>query len=79
MEEESAREIEARIRAGEWVAPSEVAKVLGLSKSTVIRRIDAGVLNTVSDPVSNYMKCDPKDVLDYLEKSRKERRDDSDA
>lgn len=71
----SAEEIEQRLDRGEWLLPGEVAKLLGINRSTVIRSY------LLPDPPlirykrragrGGYRECHPEDVRRVLAERRR--------
>lgn len=72
---DTAAQIEARLDAGEWLLPGEVAALLGVDRSTVIRAY------LLSDPPliryrrrpgrGGYRECHPADVRTVLVERRR--------
>jgi hypothetical protein len=66
-------ELERRLRAGEWLTPGEVAKLLGLSRTKVHYLIVDGVIGAANKPHSAHRTCDPAHVLRELAQLRASR------
>lgn len=65
--------LEARARAGEWLRPGDAAKLLDVSRSTMLRRLDDGTVGWRMHAGGHQRRCNPEDVLRELGKSRTER------
>ena len=66
--------LEERVKADEWLRPGDVAKLLDVSRSTVVRRIKAGEIGVRYKPRSSYRVCNPVDVRQLLDETRREHR-----
>lgn len=62
-------EIERRLDAGEWLGPSAVAKLLGVSRTTVHRLFEDEKLAYRTTP-GGQRRADPADVRRMLEQTR---------
>lgn len=64
--------LEKRLEAGEWLRPSDVAGVLGLSRSTVQRMMKIGNIGHRVHPPSRYRYANPEHVLKLLREIQRE-------
>jgi excisionase family DNA binding protein len=71
--------LEARVRAGEWLRPGDAARLLGFSRSTMLRRIDDGTVGYRMHAGGHQRRVNPEDVLRLLEASRAEHRSEMTA
>jgi hypothetical protein len=68
-------ELEARVRAGEWLKTGPVAVLLGLGRTKVHMLVKQGVIGhrkIPGAPQKPQRECNPKDVLRLLEERRRE-------
>jgi hypothetical protein len=68
-----AAELERRLRAGEWLTPGEVAKLLDLSRTKIHYMIVAGELGAANKPHSAHRTCNPEHVLRELDRLHADR------
>ncbi|MFC4146635.1 hypothetical protein ACFO0M_10240 [Micromonospora mangrovi] len=67
-------ELERALRDGEWLRPGDVALVLGASKSTVVRMLNADppeIRYRRKAGTGRHRECHPEDVLTKLAESRR--------
>jgi hypothetical protein len=63
----TAKEIEARVKAGEWPSPGDVATLLDVGRKTVDRMLNAGLIRyRVKPGTGRHRECNPDDVLREL-------------
>lgn len=67
-------QLEARVRAGEWLRPGDAARLLGLSRSTMLRRLDDKTVGWRLHPGGKQRRVNPVDVIRLLDQSRAEHR-----
>lgn len=67
-------QLEERARAGEWLRPGDAARLLGFSRSTMLRRIDDGTVGWRLHAGGHQRRVNPVDVLRLLEAARSDRR-----
>jgi hypothetical protein len=61
-------ELERRLNAGEWLTPGEVAKLLGVGRTTMHDMLErGGVIRWTTKPASRHRICNPADVRRVLE------------
>lgn len=68
-------ELEARVRAGEWLKTGPVAVLLGMGRTKVHTLVKQGVIGhrkIPGAPRKPQRECNPKDVLRLLEEGRRE-------
>lgn len=66
-------QIEARLNEGQWLIPGHVARLLGISRSTVVRMLtdEPPKIGSRLRGLSNDQReCDPADVRRLLAKRR---------
>ena len=71
---DTAENLLRRLDAGEWLRPAEVAALLGISKSTVVRMLDAEPprLRFRRKPgTGRHRECDPEHVRELLAARRR--------
>jgi hypothetical protein len=66
-------ELERRLKAGEWLTPGQVAKLLDLSRSKIHNMLTAGDIGTARKRGSEHRVCDPADVTRELAGLREDR------
>lgn len=68
-------DLERRLSAGEWLLPGQVAKLLGVDRSTVVRMLappESPRIRYRERPGSGrYRECHPEDVRRELEARRR--------
>jgi hypothetical protein len=67
-------ELERAVRAGEWLRPADVAVLLDVSRSTVVRMLNAdppGIRYRRKPGTGRHRECHPDDVIAALEQSRR--------
>lgn len=70
-EQEKRADLEKRARAGEWLTPGEVATLLGTSRATVVRMLNAGKLTYRHKPgTGHWREVDPNAVLAEYERAK---------
>ncbi|GIJ51342.1 hypothetical protein Val02_82280 [Virgisporangium aliadipatigenens] len=70
-------ELERRLNAGEWLLPGEAAALLDVSRSTMVRLLNAGTIGHRKKPgAGQYRICNPSDVKRLLDDARREHRAD---
>lgn len=65
-------DLEARVNAGEWLRPTEVATLFDAGRSTIHGWIQRGVLTVRRHPVNKYRTVNPEDVQRLLAEMREE-------
>lgn len=70
---ETVEDLERRLRAGAWLRPGDVARVLDASRSTVVRMLtaDPPLIRWRTKPGSRHRECHPEDVLRLLAERRR--------
>ncbi|MGA3524138.1 helix-turn-helix domain-containing protein [Melissospora conviva] len=80
MTDDGQADLEARVRAGEWLRTGEAAKLLGIGRTKMHTLCASGRIGVRRDPGAAKRpprRCNPADVLRLLEESRVEYRGDS--
>lgn len=66
--------LERRLDAGEWLSPGAVAVLLGVGRTTVHYRLEAGVIRYRLKGAGIQRLCNPEDVRRLLAEARAEHR-----